>query len=69
MPLRASSSRNEHRPVNAEVNADEAEARRRLHPFPFGHTPGRMAEPRHPVSPEAPRTLDPREHAARREPG
>ena len=48
----------EHRPVNA----NEAEARRRIRFFPFGHTPGQMAEPPGPVSPEAPRTLDLRKH-------
>jgi uncharacterized protein (DUF2126 family) len=40
------------------VNANEAEARRRSRFFPFGHTPGPMAEPRRDVAPEAPRTLD-----------
>lgn len=49
----------EYRPVNA----NEAEARRRIRFFPFGHTPGRMAEPRAAVSPESPRALDLRKHA------
>ena len=40
------------------VNANEAEARRRIRFQPFGHTPGPMPEPRLDVAPEAPRTLD-----------
>ena len=40
------------------VNANEAEARRRARFFPFGHTPGPMAEPRLAVGKEHPRTLD-----------
>jgi len=40
------------------VNANEAEARRRSRFFPFGHTPGRMAEPMVRRSREHPRTLD-----------
>jgi uncharacterized protein (DUF2126 family) len=40
------------------VNANEAEARRRARFFPFGHTPGTMAEPVSVAAPEYPRTLD-----------
>jgi uncharacterized protein (DUF2126 family)/transglutaminase-like putative cysteine protease len=40
------------------VNANEAEARRRALFFPFGHTPGRMLEPRRIHSRATPRTLD-----------
>ncbi len=40
------------------VNANETEARRRSRFFPFGHTPGAMAEPRLSLSREHPRTLD-----------
>ena len=40
------------------VNANEAEARRRARFFPFGHTPGPMAEPVVSVGNEHPRTLD-----------
>jgi uncharacterized protein (DUF2126 family) len=40
------------------VNANEAEARRRARFFPFGHTPGPMAEPRAAPSRQHPRTLD-----------
>jgi uncharacterized protein (DUF2126 family) len=40
------------------VNANEAEARRMARFFPFGHTPGAMAEPRAVPSREHPRTLD-----------
>jgi uncharacterized protein (DUF2126 family)/transglutaminase-like putative cysteine protease len=40
------------------VNANEAEARRRARFFPFGHTPGAMAEPVVKRSREHPRTLD-----------
>jgi uncharacterized protein (DUF2126 family) len=40
------------------VNANEAEARRRARFFPFGHTPGPMAEPIVHRSREHPRTLD-----------
>ena len=40
------------------VNANEAEARRRSRFFPFGHTPGSMAEPRWSRSRDHPRTLD-----------
>ena len=40
------------------VNANEAEARRRSRFFPFGHTPGPMAEPKLVLSREHPRTLD-----------
>jgi len=40
------------------VNANEAEARRRSRFFPFGHTPGAMAEPVPVRSREHPRTLD-----------
>jgi uncharacterized protein (DUF2126 family)/transglutaminase-like putative cysteine protease len=40
------------------VNANSAEARRRSRFFPFGHTPGPMAEPRASLSHEHPCTLD-----------
>jgi uncharacterized protein (DUF2126 family)/transglutaminase-like putative cysteine protease len=40
------------------VNANEAEARRRIRFQPFGHTPGPMAEPPLVISREAPRSLD-----------
>jgi uncharacterized protein (DUF2126 family)/transglutaminase-like putative cysteine protease len=40
------------------VNANEAEARRRARFFPFGHTPGTMAEPVSVAAPEYPHTLD-----------
>ena len=40
------------------VNANEAEARRKARTFPFGHTPGRMAEPAPVPDREHPRTLD-----------
>jgi uncharacterized protein (DUF2126 family)/transglutaminase-like putative cysteine protease len=40
------------------VNANEAEARRRARFFPFGHTPGPMAEPQPMPAKEYPRTLD-----------
>ena len=40
------------------VNANEAEARRRSRFFPFGHTPGPMAEPMEQRSRQHPRTLD-----------
>jgi uncharacterized protein (DUF2126 family)/transglutaminase-like putative cysteine protease len=40
------------------VNANEAEARRRIRFQPFGHTPGPMAEPPLVLSREAPRSLD-----------
>ncbi len=46
------------------VNANEAEARRRARFFPFGHTPGHMAEPRAVPDPEHPRMLDLRRAAA-----
>ena len=46
------------------VNANEAEARRRSRFFPFGHTPGHMAEPRPVPDPEHPRMLDLRRAAA-----
>nr|MCU0946182.1 transglutaminase family protein [Rubritepida sp.] len=45
------------------VNANEAEARRRSRFFPFGHTPGAMAEPQGGPSLEHPCTLDLRAHA------
>jgi uncharacterized protein (DUF2126 family) len=40
------------------VNANEAEARRRVRFFPIGHTAGPMPEPRHLDNPEHPLTLD-----------
>ncbi|WP_338663589.1 transglutaminase family protein [Pararoseomonas sp. SCSIO 73927] len=40
------------------VNANEAEARRRIRFQPFGHTPGPMEEPPLAVSRETPRSLD-----------
>jgi uncharacterized protein (DUF2126 family)/transglutaminase-like putative cysteine protease len=40
------------------VNANEAEARRRARFFPFGHTPGAVAEPLPLPGKEHPRTLD-----------
>ncbi|MFC7737036.1 DUF2126 domain-containing protein [Roseomonas sp. GCM10028921] len=40
------------------VNANEAEARRRIRFMPFGHTPGPMAEPPLTILREAPRSLD-----------
>ncbi|WP_458093786.1 transglutaminase family protein [Roseomonas sp. WA12] len=40
------------------VNANEAEARRRIRFQPFGHTPGMMEEPPLVIAREAPRTLD-----------
>lgn len=40
------------------VNANEAEARRRIRFQPFGHTPGPMEEPKVVTSPEHPLTLD-----------
>jgi uncharacterized protein (DUF2126 family)/transglutaminase-like putative cysteine protease len=46
------------------VNANEAEARRRSRFFPFGHTPGHMAEPQPVPDPEHPRMLDLRRAAA-----
>jgi uncharacterized protein (DUF2126 family) len=46
------------------VNANEAEARRRARFFPFGHTPGHMAEPKPVPDPEHPRMLDLRRAAA-----
>ncbi len=46
------------------VNANEAEARRRIRFQPFGHTPGPMTEPEPVYSPEAPRSLDLRRAAA-----
>ncbi|WP_426955773.1 DUF2126 domain-containing protein [Muricoccus radiodurans] len=46
------------------VNANEAEARRRILFQPFGHTPGPMAEPPLVLSREAPRSLDLRRGAA-----
>jgi uncharacterized protein (DUF2126 family) len=46
------------------VNANEAEARRRIRFQPFGHTPGPMPEPLPHISPEAPRSLDLRAAAA-----
>ncbi len=45
------------------VNANSAEARRRSRFFPFGHTPGPMAEPREVRAVEYPRTLDLRRNA------
>ncbi len=45
------------------VNANSAEARRRSRFFPFGHTPGPMAEPREVPAVEYPRTLDLRRNA------
>ncbi|MBN9507651.1 MAG: transglutaminase family protein [Alphaproteobacteria bacterium] len=45
------------------VNANEAEARRRARFFPFGHSPGPMAEPPLAVGREHPRTLDLRRFA------
>jgi len=45
------------------VNANEAEARRRARFFPFGHTPGPMAEPRLSPGRDHPRTLDLRRFA------
>jgi uncharacterized protein (DUF2126 family)/transglutaminase-like putative cysteine protease len=45
------------------VNANEAEARRRSRFFPFGHTPGPMAEPHVALGREHPRTLDLRRFA------
>jgi uncharacterized protein (DUF2126 family)/transglutaminase-like putative cysteine protease len=45
------------------VNASEAEARRRSRFYPFGHTPGAMAEPPLSLSKEMPRTLDLRRFA------
>jgi len=45
------------------VNANEAEARRRARFFPFGHTPGAMAEPRLAPGRDHPRTLDLRRFA------
>ena len=46
------------------VNANEAEARRRIRFEPFGHTPGPMAEPPLTLSLDAPRTLDLRRRLA-----
>ena len=40
------------------VNANEAEARRRVRFFPIGHTPGEVPEPRRMDNPEHPLTLD-----------
>ncbi len=40
------------------VNANEAEARRRVRFFPIGHTPGETPEPRAMDNPEHPLTLD-----------
>ncbi|MDP3161083.1 MAG: transglutaminase family protein, partial [Reyranella sp.] len=40
------------------VNANEAEARRRVRFFPIGHTPGEAQEPRAMSNPEHPLTLD-----------
>ncbi|MDI1284564.1 MAG: transglutaminase family protein [Reyranella sp.] len=40
------------------VNANEAEARRRVRFFPIGHTPGEAPEPRRMDNPEHPLTLD-----------
>ena len=45
------------------VNANAAEARRRSRFFPFGHTPGPMAQPREVRAVEYPRTLDLRRNA------
>jgi uncharacterized protein (DUF2126 family) len=47
------------------VNANEAEARRRMRFFPIGHTPGPMPEPRLLHSLEMPRTLDLRRAAVK----
>ena len=45
------------------VNANEAEARRRVRFLPFGHTPGPMPQPRGVLAKEHPRTLDLRRFA------
>jgi uncharacterized protein (DUF2126 family) len=45
------------------VNANEAEARRKVRCFPIGHTPGPMTEPKLVQSREHPRTLDSRRFA------